>query len=89
MLPGNTTKRVGLRLGENIDSDLPRGISNGPAVSHIACITEIQEAAALRLFQSGSIPVAQSPTFTKAVMRTFMTFISRLAAPFIAHHALL
>jgi hypothetical protein len=59
MLLGNITKGR-IRLGEDFEffsrSDLLRGIS---AASHTACIIEIQEAAVLRLFQLGSIPVAQ------------------------------
>jgi hypothetical protein len=55
MLLGNITEGR-IRLGEDFE------FSHGPTCSEesrLRRITEIQEAAVLRLFQSGSIPVAQ------------------------------
>jgi hypothetical protein len=58
MLPGNIAKSR-MRLGEDFEFSRGPIYSGISATSHIACITKIQGAAVLRLFQSGGTPVAQ------------------------------
>jgi hypothetical protein len=83
MLPGNITKGR-IRLGEDFE------FSHGPTCSEESRLRRILHAS-LRYkkllsyvcFSQEVFQWHRSLTSTKAVMRTFMTFI---AAPFIAHH---